>query len=134
MRWIRKIAIALGIRHDEQQAIELPTKDRPKQQPKAELPDDVVATKTGLQKRKFEADGATWEPVRDAKQARAKHELTERDLAGISERGLDVVKAAHLKQLWASGASCGDVEKAMKGQRGYSKRTIADYWSVFNAK
>lgn len=48
--------------------------------------------------------------------------------------GLDPVKYAELKTLWASGLSAIMATRQLRGKRGYGLRTLEKYWAAFNAE
>ena len=65
-------------------------------------------------------------------------ELTDMDMQELSERGLSSLKAAQVKPYFAQGFTIAETSAALsrvgsKKLRGYSVRTIAEYYSAFSA-
>lgn len=65
--------------------------------------------------------------------------LDKYDMAYLKEVGLNIEtpegqgKAQTIKRLWSAGHSADQIEKTMKGQRGYSARSIDPYIAAYFA-
>ena len=57
--------------------------------------------------------------------------LTDTDRIVIDEYSLSIQKASILKSYWANGYSSPEAATALNAQRGFSRRTIDDYWAAF---
>ncbi len=73
----------------------------------------------------------TW-AAKDTDYGQRTTELTDMDKDRITDKGLDILKAKQLKPLWAGGMSIKDTSAHFRGVRGFSKRTISDYYGVFS--
>lgn len=60
-------------------------------------------------------------------------EVGQADLEVIRLYRLDETKYRELKPLWAGGMSAAKAARKYEGKRGYSVRTLDDYWRVFSA-
>jgi hypothetical protein len=121
---------ALGLIHDQSEAIGIEGK-KAVQKPVEKLPDDVRINRNGkLERVQFTADSAQWENI-STKQVAKVAQLTDADLQALADSNLDSAKAAQIKVHWAQGSS--QTEAAAALGNGFSKRTLAKYWVVFNS-
>jgi len=59
--------------------------------------------------------------------------MTDRDFKMVKERRLKETVYRELKPYWAAEYSAAKMSKQMKGKRGYSQRSVENYWSAMNA-
>lgn len=57
--------------------------------------------------------------------------LTDTDRTVLAAAMLSIQKATVLKDYWATGLSTLDTANALKGQPGFSRRIIDDFWAAF---
>ena len=60
-------------------------------------------------------------------------QLTDKETDEIRTKKLDIKKAAEIKWVWAANVSASNCAKQFS-KRGYGKRTIEKYYSVFNSE
>jgi hypothetical protein len=70
---------------------------------------------------------------KDIKAGQRNPELTKMDIIVLTDKNLDKLKAMEIKPLWAAGLSITEASITKRGKRGFSKRTISDYYSAFTS-
>lgn len=104
-------------------------------QKKIELPEDVSFADWGndkeLQRTINKEDSMAWEKI-EVEQAGKEEALSPENLELLNQKGMDLVKALELKKHWSKGKSISETVSFFNGKRGYSQRTIAEYFSLFS--
>lgn len=115
--------------------IQHPFVSKVKTQPKTEIetkPDNMVYHAGQAFVRKETSNGfedTRWNGV----SGKRSDTMTSSDMDIITARRLKETKYRELKVYWAAEYSAARVAKEFKGQRGYSQRTVEQYWSAMNA-
>ena len=121
---------ALGFVHDQEQALALPSEQKKRKAATQEQPKDIVTTKTGVFKVENTIDSVQWSRVQNSKDAAKVNTLSSVDIEQLAARGIekDLVRAAEMKRIWATGATANECSKAAN----IGLRTAQKYWASFN--
>lgn len=131
---MRKLLQAIGILYDPDTAVSCPFQQDQDTKPrtaKAEKPDNLVYVHGIAYTQEQIQDGYQWDRY-TGQDVQRSEQLTGQEERILSTLNLDTVKAAQIKPHWAAGLSAGKTATQFQGQRGYGKRTIEKYFSVFN--
>jgi len=95
-------------------------------------PDNLVYS-AGRAFVRTETESGFEEEIWSGASGQRSEKLTPDDMTIIAERRLKETKYVKLKPYWAAEYSAAQVAREFRGQRGFSQRTIEQYWAAMNA-
>jgi oxalate decarboxylase/phosphoglucose isomerase-like protein (cupin superfamily) len=102
------------------------------QQEKQEIPKGLRTFSNGSAFKPNEKDTDEWLLYSPKTSYVRSKDLNQNDIQEIVAKRLKLSVAIIIKNLWASGASIGQLYKLKRGEAHFSKRNIEKYYAIFN--